>query len=105
MLRKLQQEQKEWSNYNFSNRTNYQPLLGIVEEVGELAHAHLKFEQNVRINEDHLAKKKDAIGDIVIFLSDYCTMNNIDFQEAVELTWNDVKTRDWIKYPKNGKIE
>lgn len=94
----LQEDQKPWTNKNFPGRTPYQPLLGLAEEVGELAHAHLKSEQGIRGSaEKHHAAKVDAVGDIVIFLSDYCTLNGIDFQEAVETTWAQVQKRDWTK--------
>lgn len=42
MLRKLQEEQKPWVKHNFGDRPSWMPLLGAVEELGELAHAHLK---------------------------------------------------------------
>lgn len=105
VLRDLQQEQYAWIKHNFPNRKNYQPLLGVMEELGELTHAHLKHEQNIRTSEDHYLKKIDAVGDIVIFLTDYCTANNIDLEDAVTKTWNDVKKRDWIRFPKNGLTE
>ena len=99
-FKQLQTEQKEWSAHNFPNRESYMPLLGVIEEVGELAHAHLKGEQSIRYTEDEVfLKKKDAIGDILIFLADYCTTNGLDMQEAIEDTWIKVKQRDWIKNP------
>jgi NTP pyrophosphatase (non-canonical NTP hydrolase) len=105
-LHQLQEEQKKWVKYNFPNRDKYYPLLGAVEELGELAHAHLKQLQGIRgTEEEHKLAKKDAVADAIIFLADYCSMNDIDLQEAVETTWNDVKKRDWIKYPKNGLTE
>ena len=47
-LEELQAVQREWVEHNFPNRTNYHPLLGAVEEIGELCHAHLKYEQGIR---------------------------------------------------------
>jgi len=95
MLRKLQDEQRPWVEHNFGERPSYWPLLGVVEEVGELCHAHLKHEQGIRTNEDHDAAKRDAVGDIVIYLSDYCSAEGIDLQAAVEETWAEVSKRDW----------
>lgn len=40
-LETLQAEQAEWSARNFGPHEAWQPLLGMIEEVGELAHAHL----------------------------------------------------------------
>lgn len=101
-LKILQEESLEWTNRNFPVSKPHRPLLGVIEEVGELSHAHLKMEQGIRENEGHFEKKVDAIGDIVIFLADYCNRNDIDFQDAVFNTWQDVKKRDWIKFPING---
>ena len=101
-LRKLQAQVGEWARKNFPHGRNYHPLLGAVEEMGELAHAHLKAEQGIRINEDHEAAIKDAIGDIVIYLADYCERNLVDFAEAVEGSWNEVKKRDWINNKETG---
>jgi len=70
----IQTEVGTWATKNFgADRPAYQRLLGAMEELGELSHAHLKEEQNIRGTEDHVADAKDAIGDIVIYLMDYCT--------------------------------
>ena len=94
-LRQLQEELAPWVKHNFGDRPAYWSLLGAVEELGELAHAHLKEEQGIRTNEDHIANAKDAIADIVIFLSDYCLARGFDFQECIETAWAEVKKRDW----------
>ena len=94
-MRKIQEEQAPWVKHNFGDRPSYWPLLGVVEEIGELCHAHLKAEQGIRTDEDHAAMKADAVGDIVIFLADYCSAEGIDLQSVVEETWDEVKLRDW----------
>ena len=72
--------------------------------MGELAHAHLKEEQGIRTGENHIALAKDSIGDIIIFLADYCSARGFDLQEIIEETWAEVKQRDWKKDPiKGGK--
>ncbi len=102
-LEQLQKEGWEWVRHNFPNGKPYQPLLGVTEEVGELCHAHLKMEQGIRnaTKED----KEDAIGDIIIYLADYCNRNGINIQHALETAWATANKRDWIKYPKNGRSE
>jgi NTP pyrophosphatase (non-canonical NTP hydrolase) len=102
MLREIQSEAREWSQRNFGNQPSYHLLLGVLEELGELAHAHLKQSQGIRTNEDHLEGEKDAIGDLVIYLINYCTTRGWDLQEIVEQTWESVKKRDWIRYPERG---
>ncbi len=66
-LRKLQEEQKPWVIHNFGDRPSWMPLLGLMEELGELAHAHLKEAQGIRLEENHIENAKDAVADIVIF--------------------------------------
>ena len=102
MLKKLQSEQIEWVEHNFGKRPTWMPLVGVMEELGELAHAYLKKEQGIRISENHEEKLKDAIGDIVIYLADFCTAHDFDLATIVKETWKTVKIRDWIKYPVNG---
>jgi NTP pyrophosphatase (non-canonical NTP hydrolase) len=102
----LQTQQAEWHQRNFPQDEGkpHRPLLGIVEEAGELAHAHLKAEQGIRgTAADHLGEARDAIGDIVIYLASYCSMTGIDLEEAVWQTWRDVRERDWLRYPTDGR--
>lgn len=96
MLKKLQREQAEWAISNFGLHPAWHPLLGLQEELGELSHAHLKSEQGIRGSVDeHRLEKIDAVGDIVIYLADYCTMEGINFEQAVLETWRKVKERNW----------
>lgn len=82
-LLEIQEDLKEWSENNFgSDRDPELPLLGIVEEVGELAHAQLKSIQKIRgTPEEHEEAKKDAVGDIVIFLLDWCFLSDVSVGE------------------------
>ncbi len=103
-LSDLQREHTEWVQHNFPEETTHQAFLGMVEEMGELAHAMLKSEQDIRGMSQAAAHaaKVDAVGDLVIFLAGFCTMHGIDLQDAVEDTWDTVKLRDWKKFPKDG---
>ena len=99
----LQRETAVWQHRNFPSSKPHHPLLGLVEEVGELSHAHLKQEQGIRGTvESYRSKKIDAVGDIVIFLANYCTQQGLSFEECVLSAWNEVKQRDWQKDPTNG---
>lgn len=102
-IRDIQNEQKAWVIHNFPGRDSYYPLLGAVEEVGEIAHAHLKMKQGIRgTKKEHLAAIEDGIADVIIFLCDYATAMGIDVQDALEKTWVVVKQRDWRMYPNDG---
>lgn len=102
-LAKFQREHKEWVDHNFPAQRSHQPLLGIVEEVGELAHAQLKGEQEIRhSNQEIWDAKVDAVGDIVIYLASYCNAAGIDLNAAVSMTWYKVQKRDWIADPQGA---
>jgi NTP pyrophosphatase (non-canonical NTP hydrolase) len=103
-MRKIQREQGPWVKHNFGNRPAWMPLVGMMEELGELAHAFLKKSQKIR-KQDYDAKMKDAIGDIVIFMSDFANSQNFDIEEIVQATWDEVSQRDWKKFPQNGLTE
>lgn len=95
-LERLQEEHVDWTLKNFPLQKSYQCFMGIVEELGDLAHAHLKEEQNIRgTKEQNIEKAKDAVGDIVIFLAGYCSSRGFKFQEIVEAVWAKVKKRDY----------
>jgi len=98
-LKQFQREHLEWSLRNFGNQPAVNPLLGVVEEVGELSHAFLKQQQGIRNAENLRAKEIDAVADIVIFLTDYCNRRSIDLDAALEATWTQVKARDWKANP------
>lgn len=96
----LQDQVTVWSNENFGNQPSYRPLLGLVEEVGELSHAHLKAEQGIRDTIEKLfAKKENAIGDIFVYGADYCAREGINLAQAIWKTWQEVSKRDWKKNP------
>lgn len=102
-FRRLQLEVGSWSRHNFGDQPAYRPLLGAVEEVGELAHSHLKMEQGIRGSaEEHIAKAKDAVGDILVYLADYCARREFDMQSIIDEVWGKVKQRDWKKDPTTG---
>lgn len=96
-FRVLQNEVSQWSYNNFGDQPAINPFLGVVEEVGELSHALLKHNQGIRgVDDKKLVEMKiDAVADIIIFLADFCGRNGIDMQDAVDLTWKQVKQRNW----------
>ena len=102
-LSEIQNELRSWSKHNFGDRPAWQPLVGLQEELGELSHAFLKREQGIRTGEDHNAKIRDSVADLVIFLLDFCNVEGIDLAHEVSFTWEHVRQRDWKKYPENGK--
>lgn len=98
----FQKQVKEWQEHNFPDHEPWEPLVGLSEEVGELSHAHLKRYQGIRKDEDHEANGQDAIGDILVYLADYCTQMGWSLQECLDATWQTVRERDWKKDPIGG---
>jgi len=102
----LQFEQGNWQEQNFPSSGIHECFYGVVEEIGELSHALLKMDQGIRgTKAEHMAETKDAVGDIIIYLAGLCNKRGISLQSAVEMAWNEVKQRDWVKYPKAGVAE
>lgn len=104
LLSSLQREHARWLKYNFPNQMPHDALLGLAEEVGELAHAHLKHQQGIRAltEEEYRRQAGDAIGDIVIYLASYCNTNGFNLAWEVTEAWNQVKVRDWRERPDTG---
>jgi NTP pyrophosphatase (non-canonical NTP hydrolase) len=100
-----QREIMEWRDRQpFRGEPAYRLLLGVVEEVGELAHAHLKEESGIRGTPDEMqAKARDACGDILVFLLSYCSARGWSADEVLRETWDEVKLRDWEKNRKTGR--
>src|ERR1700690_3485292 len=114
-LQALQEDLHEWRMRNFPDCTPNQQFLGMVEEMGEIAHIMLKHEQGIR-NSAHMpdmealneAKKqvKDGIAALMIFTMGLCSLMGWDLTYIVTSTAvNEVMRRDWITYPKNGVSE
>lgn len=99
-LRLVQEEQKDWAHRNFGDQEPWDSLLGVVEELGELAHAELKQKQGIRGKTD--AEAKDAVGDMCIYLMGYCNAKGFDLQTIIKETWGEVRKRDWNKHKKTG---
>lgn len=88
----LIEERDKWVAYNFPNHKYELPVesvVGCIEELGELAHAHLKQAQKIRgTDTEHEKNAMDAIGDITIYLL------GVMSHEGVPLTFLPVHTRD-----------
>lgn len=95
-----------WSNHNFGENDGIEgslnPLLGVMEELGELVHCILKTRQKIRLDENHTENGKDAVGDLMIYLVDFCSRIGWSLEECIEKAWDEVKDRDWVKYPNSG---
>ena len=123
-LNKLQTDVHEWANDQFGPRQPSERLIGAAEEFGELfqwkleeivpllhaarsfgktCHHHLKEDQGIKGSpEFHRAKIKDSLGDIFIFLIDYCELRGWSYEDIIRETWEEVSQRDYKNDPKFG---
>jgi len=79
--RELINEVGEWAEKNFGHKKH--PVLGMVEEIGELSHCLLKRIQGIRgfDNPEHFrAEFTDALADTGIYLMHHCFCNGATFQ-------------------------
>ena len=89
-LRETQKKLYTWKQRNFPNSGAYEQCVGLIEELGELAHAHLKGSQNIRHTPAEIvAMKQDAIGDMVVFLLNL--MSDLDCKVGLEDDCNGVQ--------------
>lgn len=105
-LTETQKNLNSWLEHNFPETTSDQQLKGVMEELGELCHADLKTAQGIRGYTQEKAQDEimDAVGDIVIYLINYCNTRNISFRDSVGMAYSTVMKRDWIKDPTGGKL-
>jgi len=99
----IQSEHRYWIAHNFPRQTREQIILGMQEEMGELAHHILKREQGIRGGGvDHDAEIRDACADLVIFMLGLADLEGFQLMDAIHEAWSKVKNRDWKRFPQNG---
>lgn len=73
----LQEEVGEWSIENFGDQPDVNPYIGTGEEAGELA-------DRINLNENPNEEEIDAIGDVLVYLADFCARRGLDMQAAYD---------------------
>jgi len=102
-LRTVQGEHRYWLQHNFPNQTREQIMLGMTEELGEIAHHLLKRAQGIRgEGVDHDAEIRDGCADLVIFMMGLADLEGFGLMDAINEAWDKVKHRDWVLHPKDG---
>lgn len=102
----IQDKLSKWSLDTFGDNTQNPPIyciLGMIEELGELSHSFLKLNQGIRTNENHEELMRDAIGDIVMFMMDFCSRMGWSLSEIIEEVFKEVIERDWKGNPETGE--
>lgn len=92
------------TNYNATIDINtYDALRQLSIEIGLLNHYFLKNIQGIRHTKDSIhAKFVHQVAAILFCLQIFCTQNSDDFLTIINVTWENVRKRDWIKYPEKG---
>lgn len=80
---KFQADLKCWLDYNFPDTTRDQQIMGVVEELGELFECQILYDSGTGSGQEEKALK-DAVGDVVIFLCNYCTKADISLCYSIE---------------------
>ena len=115
MIDLKQKELYNWQNTNFPSEDlkkytknelikiikNLQMALGLCEEAGEIAHHGLNATQGIRggvngINKEQLG---DGVADVLVFGQQLLSQNDINAEEVIDKTINEVLERDWKKNP------
>lgn len=79
------------------------PLTGMLEELGELAHATLKKFQGIRgTSEEHREAQLDAVGDLQVYGMDFCSRTGMQWLGVLVEVWRKVSKRDWRRDPQRG---
>lgn len=83
----MQADQIEWSTRNFGQQPPHRPMLGIIEELCELEEAQLG-----DADETTEASVLDAVGDVSIYMLDYCGKRGWSMQEL----WDARACPEWL---------
>lgn len=81
--------------YQVPDNFKVAPLLGVVEEAGEMVTAVMDMNRPADV--------EDAIGDLQVFLLHLCDVSGYDGDSALKGVWSKVRQRDWKKNKENGK--
>lgn len=96
----------DWAEKNFPQSDPSSPLFGCVEELGEIAHSFLKKRQGIRgTPEEHEAKMRDGVGDLIFFLNHFCALQGWTLHQCLCEAWREVEKRDWQADPESGNAE
>lgn len=71
------------------------PLLGMVEEIGELCHAVVYRHQGRGYDnlQEHREAKEDAVADLMVFACDYANREGMDLTAILNKVWDKVSKR------------
>ncbi len=71
-------------------------FIGMVEELGETV--------NEMVRNDR-PKLIDGLGDLQVYLTNFCSFNGLSAHQAFIDTWREVRKRNWKKNPDTGQVK
>lgn len=100
ILRELQGCQDSigrWSEREFDDQPSWIPLLGAVEELGEVAKILVKRKQGIREDELDLSDEEleKEVADVIIYLMDFCHREDISLPDGVARKSMEVLDREF----------
>ncbi len=104
----FQEDVRSWAERNFD--TPQCPtcrsallLLGVMEELGEVARIELKRAQGIRFTDEEADEQTQAeVGDVLVYLANYCAKRGFSMAQAVNRKWSEVRRRNWTRDPRRG---
>lgn len=73
-------------------------FLGAMEELGEMAEMLLsRLDEPIDGDNKRAQKVKDGVGDLQVYLLDFCASNGLDAEDCLNTAWAKVSQRDWKK--------
>ena len=98
------------------HKTDFEDLAGKLYDtvlhidMWECRNAFYEVNENIEIEhkgktltlEEAEEQRKDAVGDILIYLADFCHRNGYDMGAIAEKTWAKVSKRDWVANPNDA---
>ncbi|AFZ74775.1 MazG-like family protein [Natronobacterium gregoryi] len=93
----LQGEVSEWSRENFADQPTANPLLGVAEELGELT-------EHLAVHDCLTEYELDCVGDLLVYLADFCARRGFDLQAAYDTQNPDERTYDDPLYGVNAAL-
>ena len=98
-LERMQGEIKAHMESQGVKQTPELMLIGALEELGEVAHALLKYQQGIIVPkpEKFLAEIADGVGDVIIYLSQLCEEMGLSLETSVMETADRVLNRTYAE--------
>lgn len=106
-IEEYQKRLKDWQILHFGSSPPEWLTVGMMEELGEMAHTLLKYQQGIREHREKDVEKfkkqlADDFGDVVVYGMQVLTHFGINAEDAMRDTFEHVLKRDWTAHRLEG---